>query len=330
MPYVIGLDLGGTKTAAGVVDGEGGVVLSRTVPTPARDGAGAVLAAAAELVRALQEDAARRGLPVVALGIGSAGVIDSGRGVVVSATDAIPGWAGTRLTAELTARTGLPAVALNDVHAHAVGESWLGTGAGMPGVLFVGMGTGVGGGYVLQGKCLEGSTFTAGHVGHFASPFAWEAGVPLPCSCGGAGHVEAIASGPAIFGLYSRLRGASAGATADGAATDGPVDTRGVYRLAADGDPAAAEAIRRGAVAAGSAIGGLANILDPAVVVVGGGLAFAGPLWWTPMEAAARAELLRPLAGLPIVPAQLGETAAIRGAARRALALLPVPEGSHA
>ena len=317
MRHVIGIDLGGTKTAGGIVDAEGNVVFSSAVATPAGSGADKVLETAAQLVRSLLDEAGRRGLAVDALGIGSAGVIDSARGVVVSATDSIRGWAGAQLTSELTARTGLPSAALNDVHAHAVGESWLGAGAGVPSVLFVGMGTGVGGGYVLRGECLEGATFTAGHVGHFASPFAYEAGEPLPCSCGGAGHVEAIASGPGIFALYSRLGGTAA------------EDTRGVYRLAVDGDAVASEAIRRGASAAGSAIGGLANILDPAVVVVGGGLAFAGPLWWDTMESAARRELLHPLTGLPLLPARLGETAAIRGAARRALSLSTVSEGFH-
>ncbi|MBD8045401.1 ROK family protein [Arthrobacter sp. Sa2BUA2] len=317
MRHVIGIDLGGTKTAGGIVDGGGNVVFSSSAATPAQSGAAAVLENTAALVRSLQGEALRRSLRVDALGIGSAGVIDSGRGVVVSATDAIRGWAGTALTAELSALTGLPAAALNDVHAHALGESWLGAGAGVPSVLFIGMGTGVGGGYVLDGECIEGASFTAGHVGHFASPFAYEAGEPLACSCGGSGHVEAVASGPAIHALYRRLGGESA------------ADTRGVYRLAADGDPAASEALRRGAAAAGSAIGGLANILDPAVVVVGGGLAFAGPLWWDEMESHTRRELLPPLAALRIVPAQLGTTAAIRGAARRALNLLPAIEGTH-
>ena len=317
MRHVIGLDLGGTKTAGGIVDADGNVVFSFAVPTPSQSGADEVLETAARLVRSLLDEAARRGLAVEALGIGSAGVIDSGRGVVTSATDSIKGWTGTPLTAELTARTGLPAAAINDVHAHALGESWLGAGSGVSSVLFIGMGTGVGGGYILRGECLEGATFTAGHVGHFASPFAYEGGEALPCSCGGTGHVEAVASGPGIFALYTRLGGTDAD------------DTREVYRLAADGDPVAGEALRRGATAAGSAIGGLANILDPAVVVVGGGLAFAGPLWWDPMEQAARRELLRPLTDLPVVPAQLGETAAIRGAARRALSLSDVSEGSH-
>ena len=318
MRHVIGIDLGGTKTAGGIVDAAGNVVCPASVPTPAQSGAAAVLDSTAGLVRFLQAEAESRGLRVDALGIGSAGVIDSARGVVLSATDSLRGWAGTALTAELTARTGLPSTALNDVHAHALGESWLGAGAGVPGVLFMGMGTGVGGSYVLEGHPLEGASFAAGHMGHLASPFAWETGQPLACSCGGAGHLEAVASGPGISALYSRLGGSAA------------QDTREVYRLAADGDPLAGQALRRGAEAAGSAIGGLANVFDPDVVVVGGGLAFAGPLWWDAMERQARSELLPPLAGLKIVPAALGATAAIRGAARRALTLISVPEGTHA
>ena len=318
MRHVLGIDLGGTKTAGGIVDAGGNIGFSAAVATPAQAGADSVLEAAAGLVRSLQAEAESRGLQVDALGIGSAGVIDSARGVVLSATDSIRGWTGTALTAELSARTGLACTAVNDVHAHALGESWLGAGAGVPSVLFMGMGTGVGGSYVLDGQPLEGASFAAGHTGHLASPFAVEAGQPLLCSCGGAGHVEAIASGPGIFALYTRLGGSTA------------ADTRGVYSLAAEGDPVAAEALRRGAAAAGSAIGGLVNVLDPHIVVVGGGLAFAGPLWWDVMENQARDELLPPLAGLKIVPAQLGETAAIRGAARRALTLIPATEGSHA
>ncbi|THJ67126.1 ROK family protein [Arthrobacter echini] len=318
MPHVVGLDLGGTKIAGGVVDVSGGLALHREVPTPARDGAEAVLDAAASLVATLVSEAGAQDLVVQGLGIGSAGVIDSDSGVVVSATDAITAWAGTRLTAGLAARTGLPSTAINDVHAHALGESWLGAGADAESILFVGMGTGVGGGFVLRGEGLEGATHTAGHVGHIASPLAYDDGVPLPCTCGGAGHVEAIASGPSIHALFQRLGGTSA------------ADTRAVYRLAVAGDRHALAAVQRGAAAAGQMIGGLANVLDPHVVVVGGGLASAGPLWWDAMQDAARQELLLPLLGLDIVPAELGTTAAIRGAARRALALIDIPEGHHA
>jgi len=311
MQYAIGVDLGGTKTAAGVVSGDGEVLFSETVPTLNREGGDAILDATAALVSALVARAQAEGLDVVGVGVGSAGVIDAVRGVVVSATDAIPGWAGTELTAGLAARLGLApeaVQAVNDVHAHALGESWTGSAAGTASSLLVAFGTGVGGSFVLAGHPVLGHRYAGGHVGHFASPYAFHAGQPVPCVCGGAGHVEAIASGPAIREAYVRLGG------------KGPAsDARGVFALADASDAMAIKAVGIGAAAAGQAVGGLANILDPEVVVVSGGLSDAGAPWWRPMERALRAELLPALLGLPVLPAKLGNAAAVVGAARLVL-----------
>jgi glucokinase len=312
MMYAIGVDLGGTKTAAGLVSGDGTVLFSATVPTLNRDGGAAILDATAALVSSLTARAEAEGLDVAGVGVGSAGVIDAGQGLVVSATDAILGWAGTALTAGLATRLGLPPSsiqAVNDVHAHALGEAWAGAAAGTESSLLVAFGTGVGGSFVLAGHPVLGHHFVGGHVGHFASPYAYDGGTPVPCVCGGSGHVEAIASGPAIRETYLRLGGARSVA-----------DARAVFALAGTGDATASEAVRLGTAAAGQAIGGLANILDPQVVVVSGGLSDAGAAWWAPMECALRAELLPTLSGLPVLPAKLGNTAAIVGAARLILA----------
>ena len=311
MTYAIGVDLGGTKTAAGVVSGDGLVLFSETVPTLNRDGGDAILDATAALVSSLTSRAQAAGLDAAGVGVGSAGVIDAGRGVVVSATDAILGWAGTELTAGLAARLGLAqgAVrAVNDVHAHALGEDWTGAAAGTASSLLVAFGTGVGGSFVLDRQPVLGHRYVGGHVGHFASPYAFHDGEPVPCVCGGAGHVEAIASGPAIREAYLRLGGTSEAA-----------DARAVFALAKASDAVAIKAVLMGAGAAGQAVGGLANILDPEVVVVSGGLSDAGAPWWRPMERALRAELLPGLAGLPVLPAKLGNAAAMVGAARLVL-----------
>ncbi len=205
MTHVIGVDLGGTKTAAGVVDHSGEVLMSETIPTLNRAGGEAILDATAALITGLVERAADAGMSVSGVGIGSAGVIDAVAGTVVSATDAIHGWAGTALVAGLSSRLSLTAQsvqtvrAVNDVHAHALGESWLGAAAGSSSSLMVAFGTGVGGSFVLDGLPVLGHRFVGGHVGHFASPYAYSDGVPLPCVCGASGHVEAIASGPAMY-----------------------------------------------------------------------------------------------------------------------------------
>lgn len=316
--HVIGVDLGGTKTAAGVVDSAGVVLMSETIPTLNRAGGEAILDATSALIAGLVERAADAGHTVSGVGVGSAGVIDAASGTVVSATDAILGWAGTALAAGLSARLGLRVRAVNDVHAHALGEAWLGAAAGSSSSLMVAFGTGVGGSFVLDGTPVLGHRFVGGHVGHFASPYATFNGVPLACVCGSAGHVEAIASGPAIHESYLRLGGSALDAA----------DTRGVFALAepdsnADAATAstlaAAQAVELGAAAAGQAVGGLINILDPETVVVSGGLADAGGLWWKPMEIALRRELLSPLLSVPVVRATLGNSAAIVGAAKLVL-----------
>ncbi len=335
MTHVIGVDLGGTKTAAGVVAPSGEVLMSETIPTLNRAGGEAILDATAALITGLVERAADAGLSVSGVGIGSAGVIDASSGSVVSATDAIHDWAGTELVAGLSSRLSLHASAVravravNDVHAHALGEAWLGAAAGSSSSLMVAFGTGVGGSFVLDGSPVLGHRFVGGHVGHFASSYAYSDGVALPCVCGGSGHVEAIASGPAIYESYLRFGGSALAA----------LDTRGVFGLAsaaeagddgtgldcgadagsADNRAAALCAIDVGAAAAGQALGGLINILDPETVVISGGLADAGELWWNPMEFALRQELLAPLVSVPVVRARLGNTAAIVGAAKLVL-----------
>lgn len=314
MTYVIGVDLGGTKTAAGVVAADGAVLFTEQIPTLSRDGGEAILDATARLVGRLVQRAAGEGIRVGGVGIGSAGVIDAAEGTVVSATDAIQGWAGTKLTAGLAQRLGLArgdVRAVNDVHAHALGEAWLGAAAGSASSLMVAFGTGVGGSFVLGGAPVLGHRFVGGHVGHVASPYAYYEGTALPCVCGHAGHVEAIASGPAIYGSFLRF----------GGSPDVP-DTRAVFALAhieSDDSPAAVRAISAGAAAAGQAVGGLINILDPETVVLSGGLADAGDTWWKPMERALRAELLSPLTEVPVLRATLGSSAAIVGAAKLVL-----------
>ncbi|MCC9195257.1 ROK family protein [Arthrobacter sp. zg-Y820] len=331
---VIGVDLGGTKTAAGIVDDTGMLHATEFRPTPATAGAAAILATAVGLVSSLLAAARAAGLDPVAVGIGSAGVIDARDGSVASATDSLTGWAGTPLAAHLSEQAGLPAYAVNDVHAHNLGEHWKGASAGSASSLLVAVGTGVGGSLILAGEPHLGARAVAGHVGHLASPRAYDdGGRALPCSCGRAGHVEAIASGPSIALLYQRLTGAAVSAGTVSAET---VSGRDVASRAAAGDTVAMRALAIGAAAAGQAVGGLANVLDPSIVVIGGGVTAAGDLWWTPFRTALRAELMDPLAGLPVVPAALDSGAALVGAAKLAFDRLasastaPPLENSHA
>jgi glucokinase len=289
---VVALDLGGTKIAAALV-GPGGQVLARHArPTPATAGSAAVLDALADAAGTVAG-----GQAVVAVGVAAAGVIDPRTGTVTSATDSLRGWAGTALGPGLADRCNLPVACDNDVRAAAGPElDGLGPRASL---LFAAVGTGVGGAVAVDGRMLHGAAGIAGHLGHIPS----SAAEGLPCTCGSTGHLEVIASGPAITAHYERL----GGRPADRLET--------VAALAAEGDPSAIRAITTGAAAAGRALGGLANTLGPDRVVVGGGVPRIGPLYWDALTAAFTAELMAPLHHLRPEPPRFGHDAAVVGAA---------------
>jgi len=287
---VLGID---TKTAVGVVDGRGRVLASRVAATPARAGAAAVLQQAAELASVVRAEVDR---PVTAAGVGAPGVVDARHGVVLSATDLLAGWAGTPVAASLAAQLDLPVEVDNDVRAAGLGEARYGAGAEAASALVVAVGTGIGGALVRDGVLVPGASGVAGHLGHLPVPGAAAA----RCSCGRPDHLEAVAAGPAM------VRAAHAAGL--------PVaDTADLVALAA-ADRRARAVLRHAATLLGRALGGLVNLLDPEVVVVGGGVAGAGEAWWGPLRQAFHAELLEPAAPR-LVAAELGAQAGLIGAA---------------
>jgi len=232
--------------------------------------------------------------------------------VVASASDAIAGWPGTDIAGGVARRLLAAGVASqdllvhvdNDVNAYAAGEAWIGAGAGAGTVLVVAVGTGVGGAIVLDGHVHHGAHFLAGEIGHAPSGMAGSE----PCTCGRSGHLEAIAAGPQIARRYREATGA--------------VDITGAYqveKLADAGDTVAQRVYREAAIALGEAIAAVVTVLDPERVIVSGGLARSGDLWWGPLRKTMRAEVAGLVADdLELLPAALGTTAPIVGAAHQA------------
>ncbi|WP_334121537.1 ROK family protein [Glutamicibacter sp.] len=294
---VLALDIGGTKIAGALVRADGSIPARAQRPTPATAGSKAMISAMLDVISEILDSGT---FSPEGLGLGSAGVIDPSTAKVLSATDTILGWAGTDLAAELGARTGLPVRAVNDVHAHGLGEARFGAGVGSSDMLLIAVGTGIGGAYLHQGQLVSGSHHVAGHTGHIDSVYAFG----LPCSCGRTAHVEAIGSGPAIYRHYQRL-------------ANNPTvkNTREVAQLAQAGDEHAHTALSVGGMAVGSAAASLANVLDPQTLVLAGGMAEAGPLWWESVRAGFVASAIDALAHTPLLPATLGTDAALLGAA---------------
>lgn len=294
MKPVVGIDLGGTKTAAALVAPDGTLGVRVEAPTPAAEGPEAVLDVVAALVAEVAGDA-----PIGGVGVGTAGIVDAA-GRVISATETFAGWVGTDLVAGLDARlpSRVPILVYNDVDAHLLGEAWRGAARGHSSALMVAVGTGIGGALLIDGRLVRGAHGAAGELGHMPAVGA----EGLRCPCGRYGHLEALAAGPAIARSYLLVTGDSA-------------DGRGVLELARHGDPDADAVVRAAATGLGRAIAGLVTTIDPSCVVIGGGVAEAGELWWRPLREAFRAELVAGFA-TPLVKAELGVAAAVLGAAR--------------
>lgn len=289
----LALDIGGTKMAAGVVSEDGRVPVFDSVPTPQTDPWGAC---AALLERVAD------GREVDGVGIACAGPVDTVAGVVAPIN--ITEWAqGFELVAGV--RSVFPdagtALAM-DGAAAALAEFHHGAGRGTPNLLSLVVSTGIGGGIVLGGEIARGRTGNAGHIGHLVAPGSSE-----PCSCGGVGCLETVASGPSAV-RWARSQGWS-GNTG-----------RELAEGARSGDAIAVDALHRAGTALGGAIASAAALLDVDLAVIGGGFAQSGaPLWEPMLDAAARHARLSFIAGLRIVPAELGGAGTLTGAGLLAL-----------
>ncbi|QWT24733.1 ROK family protein [Subtercola sp. PAMC28395] len=299
MTLVLGVDIGGTKIAAGLVTDDHEVIHYASASTPASAGADAIISTVLDLAAHLRARVAP-GDVVVSCGVGSAGVINPVTGIVTSATSSLSGWAGTPLRRRMSDGLGLPAAIVNDVHAHALGESIAGAGRDAESMLLIAAGTGIGGAIVVNGQLQLGAHGVGGHLGHIPS----EEAAGLSCPCGRSGHLEAIASGPAIASRYLAESSQSRSIT-----------SYEVFERAERGDATAARVITTAAYALGRCIGGLVNTIDPERVVIGGGLAGSGTRWWNALTAGVAAETMPILTPQRLIPAALLTNAAVIGAA---------------
>jgi len=285
---VIGVDLGGTKLLAGLVGREGRIGATKEIPTPT-ESQEAVLAALDQVIADVIEDEVR------AIGFGVPVNLDRDTGRGFRATN-LP-LHDVDLAGRIRERFQLPVGVENDGNAAALAEWRLGAGRGARNLVMLTLGTGVGGGIVLDGRLYRGWA-ELGHVVVIAG------GPPCQGNCHGHGHLEAVASGHAATRIARELWGEGA-------------DAHQLVSRAREGDDEAVGALARIGELLGAAVGSLANIFDPELVIVGGGFgAAAGELLLEPARTAARREAIQPAdERLRIVDAELGEAAGLIGAA---------------
>ena len=303
---VLAIDIGGTKLAVGVVDGEGRVLDYRRAPNPnppTGDGESVL-----QSLFALIDELGVERSELLGIGVGCGGPMLWPSGEVSPLN--IPTWRDFPLRARLTEAFDLPVHIHNDAICVAVAEHWRGAGMGVDNVLGMVVSTGVGGGLILGGRLVDGASGNAGHIGH-AIVHEFE---PL-CRCGAIGCLEAIASGPNI----------SAWAYAEGWREGFPREQRTGQDLVEDarrGDRIALAAMRRAGRALGIGIATATVLCDLEVVAIGGGLSQAGPLLFDPLEISLRERIgLDYASPVRVVPAGLGQESGLVGAA--ALVLHP-------
>jgi glucokinase len=301
---VIAVDVGGTKLLTGLVD-EDGVIVKRTVrPTP--------IGSQEELIAGLEagiEELLNDG--VAALGVGLPSQIDQKRGRAVTSVN-IP-LEGIDFRDLLKERFGLPTGIENDANAAALAEHRFGAGKGTSHMVMLTLGTGVGGGLILDGRLYRGARGAAGELGHITIDFD---GPPCQGTCPGRGHLEALASGRAADGLARKAAAERPDGDLGRAAAEGrEVDAHLAVELAAAGAGDARDVLDRVGFYLGVGIADYVNIFNPELVVIGGGFARAGDLLFEPARkvVAERALVLsRDL--VRIVPALLGVEAGLIGA----------------
>ena len=313
--YIIGVDLGGTNIVVGAMSADGAHEYAmHEIPTRAALGADAVVERIVQLIeRVAAETMAATGATrdaFLGVGIGSPGPLDRERGLVIFTPNL--GWRDFPLRDRVSEAVGLPATLDNDANCATLGEWWLGAAKGGRNVIGLTIGTGIGGGLILDGRLYHGASDAAGEIGH-----ATIDSTGRRCGCGNYGCLEAYASGPAIA---ERAREALAGGepSAMPAMVGGDLSRLTaalVYQSAREGDRLALEVVRETARLLGAGVANLLNIFNPDVVVLAGGVTQAGDALFEPMRAEVRRRAFKPAVdACRIVPGALQGKAGVVGA----------------
>lgn len=303
---VLAADLGGTNLRMAAVDDRGKILYRTKRETPNGGPAGGIVRAFVESAHECRESCA--GCRMKAISAAVPGTIDGGQ--IVTAPN-LPALNGFGMAAALEKELGVKAVLENDANAAAVGESWLGASKNSRNSIFITLGTGVGGGIIIDGRVLHGADGRAGEIGHLCvEPFG------APCGCGSVGCVEQYASASAVVRLAKELAGEFPESVLQ---NNEQLKAHEVFEAGKNGDALALEIFRRVGFYLGVAISSLINVINPEVIAVGGGASAGWDLFAPEME---RTIHQRSYGGrlekTKILRGELGDDAGIIGAARLA------------
>jgi glucokinase len=313
--FVLGIDIGGTNLVVGSVAEDGRALQALdSEPTHAEAGASDVLdrlvALAARAVERTRSEVP--GAEILGVGVGAPGPLDTRSGVVLLTPNL--GWVNMPLRQIIHDRLGLRTALDNDANCAVLGEWWVGAARGSRHAIGITIGTGIGGGLILDGRLYHGASDVAGEIGHTTIDTEGRR-----CKCGNYGCLEAYASGPniAVRAIEALEAGAESRLPAYVAGDLRQLTAQTVYQAAKDGDELALEVVNDTAKFLGVGIGNLLNIFNPEVVVVCGGVTLAGDHLFVPMRREVARRAFKPaVTACRIVPGELAGTAGVYGAAR--------------
>ena len=314
--YVVGLDMGGTNIRTAAVSKDGEVLLMLRAPARAKGTAAETVENISTQVLALQDAARRKGLGrALAIGVAVPGPLNVRTGVVYAAPH-VKAWRSFPLRRHLERVLGRTVIVENDANAWALGEYWRGAARGCKNVVLLTLGTGIGGGLIVDGKIVHGRSGMAAELGHV---FVEPAG--MPCDCGARGCLEAYASASGLCGLLKqRMQLEEAELPAQYLDRGGEFSARGLTGAARKGDPIAIEIFEIAGHYLGVAIASFINIFNPEMVVIGGGVAGALSLMRRAMMREVKARAFKAaVAQTRIVKAALGPEGGVVGAACAAI-----------
>lgn len=315
MRFVLGIDIGGTNLVVGSVAEDGSsLVALGSEPTDAEAGQSDVLDRLITLAQRTIDQTRRevRGAEIIGIGVGAPGPLDTKSGIVLLTPNL--GWVNLPLRQIIHDRLALPAALDNDANCAVLGEWWMGAARGTRIAIGITIGTGIGGGLIIDGKLFHGASDCAGEIGHTTIDTEGRR-----CKCGNYGCLEAYASGPNIAlraceeikaGAVSRLSQYVNGDLRQ-------ITAQTVYQAAHDGDDLALEVVNDTAKFLGAGIANLVNIFNPEVVVVCGGVTLAGDHLFVPLRREVARRAFKPAVSVcRIVPSELSGTAGVYGAAK--------------
>ncbi|WMT40160.1 ROK family protein [Paenibacillus sp. D2_2] len=273
----IGLDIGGTNIKSGIVNANGEVIHHLNLPTKAHEGGEALLSRITEITEEMKQYSDSRGWKVTGVGIGTAGQVNSRTGIVMGATDNLPGWSGMELGNWLQSMTGLSVLVDNDANAMAFGEAWVGAGRQWKDFICITLGTGVGGCLIIDHRRYPGRDGFAGEIGHHVIQFDG-----YPCNCGRTGCWEQYASATGLMKLVREVG-------ADLAEVHKPEN---VFVLAQNGNEAAIHVLEQYSRYIAVGLANMVHMFNPEGIVIGGAITGQGDFLLNPVRSQLSQQLL--------------------------------------